>query len=179
MLKFQHHSKSNILHNKRKPFWKKKVTTVSRILCGSLFHWGKTLFETWIIRTATRSIPRSNASSNWRRPVCGWSWTLDVLDFILCPVYTPKITLVQLSPVFLCNGLNWSLAIFSPDCRPCLYESEKTWHNQKDSQSGLVWAKITPGSVVLCKGWEDFIITTATIMTFALFDTPLQHGLKY
>ena len=62
----------------------KTTSRKEKVTCASHFHWGRTLSETWIIRTATRSIPRSNASSNWRRPVgCGWSWTLDVLDFIL------------------------------------------------------------------------------------------------
>lgn len=71
--------KSTILHKQKAHSGRKKVT------CGSHFHWGRTLSEIWIIRTATRSIPRSNASSNWRRP--GWlRVTLDVgcVGFILC-----------------------------------------------------------------------------------------------
>ena len=61
--------KSKIVHKQKPHSGRKKAT------CGSHFHRGRTLSEIWIIRTATRSIPRSSASSNWRRPVgCGWSW---------------------------------------------------------------------------------------------------------
>lgn len=102
--------KSTIVHNQKPHSGRKKVT------CGSHFHWGRTLSEIWIIRTATPSIPRSNASSNWRRRGWGWSWTLDVLDLFYASIYSAK----------------------NPARLEALPVWQKVWHNQKDLQSGLI-----------------------------------------